>query len=388
MGAIGQFLSKAIESPPLDAVIEAEVLLRDMKCLDENGDLTALGKILARLPLEPRLGKMMILATIFNVADPMSTIAAYASTFSEIFLMELGQKRLMNHQRYLSGDRYSDHVAMAVAFNMFKRCNDDETEEIRLCEYKGLQRTTLRIIFEARKQLLDLLKQSGFPESAMEFMRINNSGFDPRLDLVVGLLCSGMYPNICYHKSKRKTLTTESKAALIHKTSVNCVNYDIQFPYPFFVFGEKIRTRTVSCKQMTMVSPIHVLLFGCKRVDVTKDNTLIIDNWLVFDMDPYVGSLILSLKPAIESLIIQGAEEPEDVLRLEPKWVRLIDVVNELCVMTAGDYGINRNTGQRSQGDGNQYKRFRDFQSDQVEESTTSGYTDLSRQRYFNSGIN
>lgn len=28
LGAIGQFLSKAIEAPPIDAVIEAEVMLR------------------------------------------------------------------------------------------------------------------------------------------------------------------------------------------------------------------------------------------------------------------------------------------------------------------------------------------------------------------------
>lgn len=28
LGAIGQFLSKAVESPPIDAVIEAEVMLR------------------------------------------------------------------------------------------------------------------------------------------------------------------------------------------------------------------------------------------------------------------------------------------------------------------------------------------------------------------------
>lgn len=31
LGAIGQFLSKAVEAPPIDAVIEAEVMLRGMK---------------------------------------------------------------------------------------------------------------------------------------------------------------------------------------------------------------------------------------------------------------------------------------------------------------------------------------------------------------------
>lgn len=51
LGSIGQFLSKAIEPPPLDAVIEAEVVLRELKCLDPKDDLTPIGRILARLPI-------------------------------------------------------------------------------------------------------------------------------------------------------------------------------------------------------------------------------------------------------------------------------------------------------------------------------------------------
>ena len=54
----------------------------------------------------------------------------------------------------------------------------------------------------------------------------------------------GLYPNVCYHKEKRKVLTTESKAALVHKSSVNCSNREIHFESPFFVFGEKVSQRS------------------------------------------------------------------------------------------------------------------------------------------------
>lgn len=57
-----------------------------MKCLDSNDELTPLGRILARLPIEPRLGKMMILSTIFKIGDALTTIAANSSTFPEIFI--------------------------------------------------------------------------------------------------------------------------------------------------------------------------------------------------------------------------------------------------------------------------------------------------------------
>lgn len=47
----------------------------EIKCLDKNDELTALGKILARLPIEPRVGKMMILGSMFRVRDALSTMA-------------------------------------------------------------------------------------------------------------------------------------------------------------------------------------------------------------------------------------------------------------------------------------------------------------------------
>lgn len=118
LGSIGHFLSKALEPPPLDAVIEAEVLLREMKCLDQNDDLTPLGRIIAKMPIEPRLGKMMIVGCIFMCGGPLATMAANSSTFPEIFTLNMGQRRLSHHQKALAGDRFSDHVAMLTAFEV------------------------------------------------------------------------------------------------------------------------------------------------------------------------------------------------------------------------------------------------------------------------------
>jgi len=71
----------------------------------------------------------------------------------------------------------------------------------------------------------------------------NNTGPDNNLDVVISLLAFGVYPNVCYHKEKRKILTTEGHNALIHKSSVNCPfsSQDIKYPSPFFVFGEKVK---------------------------------------------------------------------------------------------------------------------------------------------------
>ena len=54
--------------------------MREMRCFDKNDELTPMGKILARLPTEPRLGKMMILGAVFGCGDAVATVAAQAST--------------------------------------------------------------------------------------------------------------------------------------------------------------------------------------------------------------------------------------------------------------------------------------------------------------------
>jgi len=42
------------------------VYVKEMKALDSNDELTPLGRLLARLPIEPRLGKMIIYGCIFK----------------------------------------------------------------------------------------------------------------------------------------------------------------------------------------------------------------------------------------------------------------------------------------------------------------------------------
>ncbi|XP_026744887.1 dosage compensation regulator-like isoform X1 [Trichoplusia ni] len=344
LGSIGHFLSKAPEPPPLDAVIEAEALLRELACLDAGDNLTPLGTILAKLPIEPRLGKMMVLGFVLGVGDALTTMAANSTTFPEIFIVE-GRRRLSNHQRALAGDRASDHVAMLNAFQMWEREHaKGEDAEMRWCEWKGLQPTTMRVTSEAKYQLTNILTTTiGFSEECCVPQRWHPTGSDPTLDLVIALMCMGLYPNVCLHQGKRKVLTTEGKPAVIHKTSVNCSNQEQRFPCPLFVFGEKVRMRAISCKQTTMVAPLHLLLFACRKVEWI-DNVVRLDNWLNFDMKPSTAALVIALRPAVEKIVERAAAEPDAALHFSPIEQKVIDCVKSLCIVDAGDYNIQRET--------------------------------------------
>uniref|UniRef100_A0A2A4IYL0 Uncharacterized protein n=1 Tax=Heliothis virescens TaxID=7102 RepID=A0A2A4IYL0_HELVI len=83
-----------------------------------------------------------------------------------------------------------------------------EEAETRWCEWKGLQQTTMRVTSEAKYQLTNILTTSiGFPEECCMPQRWHPTGSDPTLDLVIALMCMGLYPNVCLHQGKRKVST-------------------------------------------------------------------------------------------------------------------------------------------------------------------------------------
>lgn len=68
---------------------------------------------------------------------------------------------------------------------------------------------------------------------------------------------------------------------------------------------------------MTMVSPLHLLLFGSRKVEYV-DNVIKLDNWINLEMDPEHAAAIVALRPALESLVVKAAKDPETILELSP----------------------------------------------------------------------
>lgn len=156
LGDTKSFLGKAIEQPPIDAIIEAEHLLKEIKAFDKNDELTPLGRILARLPIEPRMGKMIIFGCLFGVGDACTIIAACTS-LGDPLVIPPERKRLSKAQVDLSADRCSDHVAILNAFQKWNSVQKRGLSEEEYCDSKGLNLSILRMTKEAASQVRSLL---------------------------------------------------------------------------------------------------------------------------------------------------------------------------------------------------------------------------------------
>ncbi|KAG8535344.1 hypothetical protein GDO81_028761, partial [Engystomops pustulosus] len=88
LGGIASFLQKVMDPPKREAIILAITHLQEMNALDKREELTPLGFHLARLPVEPHIGKMILFGALFCCLDPVLTIAASLS-FKDPFIIPL-----------------------------------------------------------------------------------------------------------------------------------------------------------------------------------------------------------------------------------------------------------------------------------------------------------
>ncbi|GLT29916.1 hypothetical protein SLA2020_047480 [Shorea laevis] len=103
VGSIGEFLSAALQ--PLES-------LAMIGALDEKENLTNLGKFLSMLPVDPKLGKMLIMGALFRCFDPVLTIVSGLS-IRDPFLLPKDKKDLAwTAKSRFSAEDYSDHMAL------------------------------------------------------------------------------------------------------------------------------------------------------------------------------------------------------------------------------------------------------------------------------------
>uniref|UniRef100_A0A6N2MG04 RNA helicase n=1 Tax=Salix viminalis TaxID=40686 RepID=A0A6N2MG04_SALVM len=228
LGSISEFLSRALQPPEPLSVIGA---------LDEHENLTVLGRHLSVLPVEPKLGKMLILGTIFNCLDPIMTVVAGLSV-RDPFLIPFDKKDLAESAKaQFSARDCSDHLALVRAYNGWKDAERQQSGH-EYCWKNFLSAQTLKAIDSLRKQFFSLLKDTGLVDKPSE--NCNSRSIDEHLMRAV--ICAGLFPGLCSVVNKEKSITLktmEDGQVLLYSNSVNAGVPKIPYPWLVLLFSLK-----------------------------------------------------------------------------------------------------------------------------------------------------
>lgn len=308
LGSISEFLSRALQPPEPLSVQNAVEYLKLIGALDEHENLTVLGRHLSVLPVEPKLGKMLILGTIFNCLDPIMTVVAGLSV-RDPFLIPFDKKDLAESAKaQFAGRDCSDHLALVRAYNGWKDAERQQSGH-EYCWKNFLSAQTLKAIDSLRKQFFYLLKDTGLVDKQIE--NCNSRSIDEHLMRAV--ICAGLFPGMCSVVNKEKSITLktmEDGQVLLYSNSVNAGVPKI--PYPWLVFNEKVKVNSVFLRDSTGVSDSVLLLFGGNIERGGLDGHLkMLGGYLEFFMKPTLGDMYLSLKRELEELIQNKLLDPK-----------------------------------------------------------------------------
>ena len=302
--------------------------------LQVTSELTALGFHLATLPVDPRVGKLIIYGSLLGCVDPAITIAA-GMTVRSPFMSPFDQREAADGARRTFAVEGSDHLTVLNAFGQWKQLKDSKRGNQVVNAFlkeNFLGRQTLHQMEDLKKQFTKLLKDIGFLpvsyEIGKESKTIANAN-NQNLGLVKAVLCAGLYPNILVAP---RTLVQQGFASPRQKSNQKVGEFAFQsrrkgevYLHPstiafnqsgldnrYCCYHEIVKTSKTYARDATTVSPFAILLFGGSLKVHHAHGIVSVDGWLHFRLDAKPATLIKYLRDQMEKILLQKIVNPQD----------------------------------------------------------------------------
>uniref|UniRef100_A0A4W3H8A4 Putative ATP-dependent RNA helicase DHX57 n=1 Tax=Callorhinchus milii TaxID=7868 RepID=A0A4W3H8A4_CALMI len=363
-------LSQLIEPPAEEGLKAAKSRLQDLGALTTDEKLTPLGYHLALLPVDVRIGKLMLFGAIFRCLDPVLTIAA-SLAFKSPFVSPWDKREEANNKKLEFAVAHSDHLALCKAYKCWTAALKENCHSgYSYCKENFLSGRVLQEIASMKRQFAELLSDIGFVKEGLKARyidKMSSQGGDgiveatgqeansnaENMKLVSAILCAALYPNVVQVSSEHGKYQHTSSGAIkmppkaeelrfvtkndgnvhIHPSSVN---YQVRhFESPYLVYHEKVKTSRVFLRDCSMVSVYPLVLFGGGQVNVQLERGQFIisldEGWIRFAAASHqVAELVKELRWELDQLLEDKIKNPTMDLCSCPRGSLIINMIVKL----------------------------------------------------------
>lgn len=113
-----------MDPPAPETLMRALELLNYLAALDDDGELTELGSMMAEFPLDPQLAKMVIASCDFNCSNEILSIVAMLSV-PQCFVRPAEVKKQADEAKLRFAHIDGDHLTLLNVYHAFKQNHED-----------------------------------------------------------------------------------------------------------------------------------------------------------------------------------------------------------------------------------------------------------------------
>ncbi|PNS18406.1 pre-mRNA-splicing factor ATP-dependent RNA helicase PRP43 [Sphaceloma murrayae] len=247
-----------MDPPAPETLMRALEELNYLACLDDEGELTHLGRLASEFPLDPALAVMIISSPEFYCSNEMLSLTALISV-PQIFVRPAAARKRADEMKDLFAHPDGDHLTMLNVYHAFKSPPAQENPK-QWCHDHFLSYRALQQADNVRMQLKRIMERN-----EIELM---STPFEDKkyYENIRRALVSGFFMQVAKRESSGKTYVTvkDEQSVLLHPSTV--LGTDAEWVlYNEFVLTSKNYIRTV-----TAVKPEWLLDIAPNYYDLTE----------------------------------------------------------------------------------------------------------------------
>lgn len=253
-----------MDPPAPETLMRALEELNYLACLDDEGDLTALGRLASEFPLDPALAVMLISSPEFFCSNEMLSLTALLSV-PQLFVRPSSQRKRADEMKDLFAHPDGDHLTMLNVYHAFKSPEGQENPK-QWCHDHFLSYRALTQADNVRLQLKRIMER--------EELQLMSTPFEDKkyYENIRRALVAGFFMQVAKRDGTGKTYVTvkDEQNVLLHPSTV--LGQDSEWViYNEFVLTTKNYIRTVTAVKpewLLDIAPTYYDLDTFKKGDI------------------------------------------------------------------------------------------------------------------------
>ena len=229
-----------MDPPAPETLMRALEELNYLACLDDEGNLTQLGRLASEFPLDPALAVMLISSPEFYCSNEILSIVSLLSV-PQVFVRPASQRKRADEMKNLFAHQDGDHLTMLNVYHAFKGDQAKENPK-QWCHDHFLSLRSLQSADNVRMQLLRIMERE-------ELEMVSTPYEDKKYyENIRRALCAGFFMQVAKKEAQGKSVYTtikDNQSVLLHPSTV--LAHDAEWVlYHEFVLTTKNYIRTVT----------------------------------------------------------------------------------------------------------------------------------------------